>query len=205
MSTPHPKLQITTRVPLPAYLSPKLVVDTLHRYEPLIEANPHLQTFERRKVGIEEVVDDPFFTNDGDHLQAFTTYQRIAIIPGVGSWATKDIVVPCIFQSFANGTRCRADAQGVRIWSTYEVRRHDGGGSPTAEGVPAPVPETGGQEGWELVETAEVECGSFVRPFVKRSFASSHQEVLHRLADNIVQAFHHRHSHSHSAQSTVER
>ena len=80
---------VVTRVPLPATLAPDAVVAALHAYRPLIEANPHLVNYERRAIDVEEVVDDPFFRDDGHMLQAFTVCQRIPIIPGVGSWTAR--------------------------------------------------------------------------------------------------------------------
>ncbi|KAK3352823.1 hypothetical protein B0T25DRAFT_194442 [Lasiosphaeria hispida] len=184
--SPLPTFNVVTRVPLPAYLAPEAVVAALHAYIPLIEANPHLQSYERRPISLDEVVDDPFFRDDGHKLQAFRVHHRIPIIPGVGSWATKDVVVPCIFQSFEYGARCRADAQaGVTVWSSYEVRPRGQvvGGEP-------PCPPTGDEpEGdFELVEVAIINCGTLVKPFVRRSLAGAHQEILQRVADDVARS-----------------
>ena len=178
---------VTTKVPLAAHVAPEAALAAIQAYRPLIEANPHLVSYERRSVGIEEVVDDPFFRDDGQRLQAFTVYQRITIIPGVGSWATKDVSVPCVFQSVKHGCRCRADASGgVTVRSRYEIRRR--GEIPDGSGKPEPPPGPG-EGDYEFVEVAEVECGPLVKPFVKRSFSSSHQEVLQRLADEVVRNY----------------
>ncbi|KAK3943261.1 hypothetical protein QBC46DRAFT_351637 [Diplogelasinospora grovesii] len=186
----NPGLTVITRVPLPAYLTPQAVLEALHTYEPLIVANPYLKKYERRPVQLEELVNDAFFKEDGFKLQAFIVHDRVPIIPGVGSWATKDIVIPCVFQSFEHGVRCRADAQaGVTVRSSYEVRRA-GEVQPDHPSVVhnqvtrAGAAETAGD--YELVEIATIECGSLVKPFVKRSFSNAHQEVLQRVVDEIV-------------------
>ncbi|KAK1759159.1 hypothetical protein QBC47DRAFT_449769 [Echria macrotheca] len=174
---------VVTKVPLPAYIPPDAVVAALHAYRPLIEANPHLTSYERRAVGIEEIVDDPFFRDDGHRLQAFTCYQRITIIPGVGAWATKDVSVPCVFQSYDVGVRCRADAgSGVTVWSSYEVRRRGEINATNPADTPPPSPDDGD---FELVEIASVSCGALVRPFVRRSLTTAHQDILQRIADGV--------------------
>jgi hypothetical protein len=179
--------KIITRVPIPGHLPRKVVLEALHSYEPLIVGNPYVERYERRPVPIEDLVGDPFFSNDGQRLQAFTVYDRVPIIPHVGSWATKTIRVPCVFQSFEHGTRCRADAQaGVTVRSSYEVRRR--------REIPGWDEVTEAQEAavagdFELVEIAMVECGSLVKHFVKRSFASAHQAILQRVVDEIDQSY----------------
>lgn len=196
ISTTMTFMTVVTKVPLPAFIPPDAVVAALHAYQPLIEANPHLTNYERRPVGIEEVVKDDFFRTDGHRLQAYTCFQRITIIPGVGAWATKDISVPCVFQSFAHGVRCRADAgSGVKVWSSYEVRRR-GEVQGTGPDLP-PGPDDGD---FELVEIANVECGAIVRPFVRRSLATSHQEILEKIADEIGRAYLLKHAHPSQSQ-----
>ena len=177
---------VITKVPLPAHVAPEAVIAAIQAYRPLIEANPHLQNYERRGVGIQEVVDDPFFRDDGKRLQAFTVYQRVTIIPGVGSWATKDVAVPCVFQSCQFGARCRAEASaGVTVRSSYEVRRR---GEIRSGSKPEPPPGPG-EGDYELVEVSNVECGALVKPFVRHSLAGAHQEVLQRLADEVVRNY----------------
>lgn len=171
--------RITTRVPIPAQLEPNSVLAALHTYEPLINANPYLIKFERRAVPIQDLVDDPFFRADGLRLQAFVVHDRVPIIKGV---ASKVVVIPCVFQSFGAGTRCRADAQGgVTVRSSYEVRRR--GEVPPGPGEKQ-RPDAGHE--WELVELAVIECGSLVKPFVTRSFSSAHQLILQRVVDQVV-------------------
>ncbi|KAK0621723.1 hypothetical protein B0T17DRAFT_618135 [Bombardia bombarda] len=175
-----PSLTIITRVPLPAFLDPRLVLESLHTFESLIVANPLLKTYERRAVQVDTLVDDPFFHEDGQKLSAFVVTDRVPIIPGVGSWATKDVVIPCVFQSFEHGVRCRADAQaGVTVRSSYEVRPRG-----HVEGGPAEVRPGDGD--YELVEIANIDCGSFVKAFVKRSFTNAHQDILQRVVDDIA-------------------
>ena len=175
---------ITTRVPIPPNLDPAAVVSALHAYEPLIAANPYLVGYERRAVPLHDLVDDPFFRADGLRLQAFVVRDRVPIIPGV---ASKAVVVPCVFQSFDAGARCRAEAQGgVTVRSSYEVRRR--GEVPPGPGEKEDTGGKGKDVGyeWELVERAVIECGSMVKPFVKRSFASAHREILQRVIDHVV-------------------
>ncbi|CAK7217184.1 hypothetical protein SCUCBS95973_003056 [Sporothrix curviconia] len=104
---------------LPASCPPQRVVDALHRYEPLITPNPYLVSFRRRPVEVAEIVDDPFFREDGHALAAYEVVDRIVLVPGV---ATKQVVIPCVMQRFEGGVRCRSlAAGGVRVWSTWRV------------------------------------------------------------------------------------
>ncbi|KAK1831922.1 hypothetical protein QBC39DRAFT_391041 [Podospora conica] len=179
--TPPTPITITTRVPLPSSVPPTVFLAALHAYTPLIEANSHLLSFTRTPIDLSAIVSDPFFrTDDGAaHLQAFLILQRIPIL---GPW-TSDVSVPCVFQSFDAGTRCRADASGgVTVRSSYEVRPRRGEAEAGDEYV-APAP---GDGEWELVEVADVECGLLVRPFVRRSLAGSHLELLTKLAGDSV-------------------
>ncbi|CAK7203533.1 hypothetical protein SEUCBS139899_006267 [Sporothrix eucalyptigena] len=114
-----PFLTFNLSYPLPANCQPQRVVDALHRYEPLITPNPYLESFRRRPVDVAEIVDDPFFREDGHALAAFEIVDRIVLVPGV---ATKQVVIPCVMQRFEGGVRCRSlAAGGVRVWSTWKV------------------------------------------------------------------------------------
>ncbi|CAK7223479.1 hypothetical protein SBRCBS47491_005219 [Sporothrix bragantina] len=124
---------------LPANCPPQRVVDALHRYEPLITPNPYLVSFRRRPVEIAEIVDDPFFREDGYALAAFEVTDRIVLVPGV---ATKQVVIPCVMQRFEGGVRCRSlAAGGVRVWSTWKV-------------VPAGQPGGGGDGATATIDAA---------------------------------------------------
>lgn len=174
-------ITIISRVPIPANLPPDAVLQAMHSFEPLITANPFAISYERRPVPVQDLVGDPFFRDDGRNLRAFVVYDRVPIIPGV-SWATKHVSIPCVFQSFERGVRCRADAQaGVTVRSSYEVRRRG-----EVEGGPDPAAGPWVPGEFELVEIANIECGTLVKSFVKRSFASAHEEVLQRFIDELI-------------------
>lgn len=177
-------MTIITRISLPAFLDPQAMLDTLQTYEPLIKASPYLKNYERRAVEVEELIDDNFFSEDGRKIQAFVVYDRVPIIPGVGNWACKGVRIPCVFQSFQHGVRCRADSEaGVTVRSSYEVRRRG-----EIPGGPASVVNPGDGD-YELVETADICCGSFVKAFVRRSFMSAHQETLQRVVNETAQIY----------------
>lgn len=181
MSPPEP-FTVITRVPIPASLPPVAVLMALQTYEALIKPNPYLDRYERRPVDPEEVANDPFFPKDGQELQAFVVYDRVPIIPGVGSWATKEVAIPCVFQRFEHGVRCCAHAQGgVTVRSSYEVRRR----GEVTEGPELVVGPDSGD--YELVDISNIECGALVKPFVKMRFSSAHQELLEQVVENLMQ------------------
>ncbi|KAK4198356.1 hypothetical protein QBC40DRAFT_298492 [Triangularia verruculosa] len=183
MSTPPahtPTLTVITRVPIPARVDPNTVLARLQAYEPLIKTNPYLDRFEQRHLDVSEVVDDPFFLESGTKLQAFKVVDRVPVIPGLGAWGYKEVVIPCVMQCFDHGVRVRANAQaGVVVRSSYEVRRRgevrDGPDLLLGPG------DEGGE--WELVEIAGIDCSFLVKHFVKSKFSSAHQEILQKLVD----------------------
>lgn len=177
--------------PLPPSLSPDLVIQNLHAYEPLIRPNPYLQGFSRLPVDLDDVVSDPFFTEDGSNIASYEIRDRIPLVESLG--LMKDVTFPAIFQSFATGVRLRADAAaGTRVRSVYEVcprRGADGGGGvelPRTAGFEpnAAAPARGG--GWELVERSHVECNALLKPFVMKSFEAGHRDLCGKLINNIV-------------------
>ncbi|KAK3323917.1 hypothetical protein B0T19DRAFT_443370 [Cercophora scortea] len=174
-------MTMVTRVPLPESVNPVLVIEALHAYLPLIEANPYHIGHERRPVNLDEVVADPFFHDDGQKLAAFVVHDRIPIIKNVGSWATKDVVIPCVFQSFEYGVRCRADASGgVTVRSSYEVRPRG-----QVQGGPEDIVRPG-EGDHELVEIATIDCLAIMKLFVKQGYNNAHQEILQRVVDGLV-------------------
>ena len=179
MSPPEPFI-IITRVPIPASLPPATVLASLQTYEALITPNPYLDRYERRPVEAEDAA-DPFFAEDGQNLQAFIVYDRVPIIPGVGSWATKEVAIPCVFQTTQHGVRCCAHAQGgVTVRSRYEVRRR----GEVKEGPELEVKSGDGD--YELVDISNIECSALVKPFVKMRFSTAHQALLEQVVDKLV-------------------
>ncbi|KAK7741723.1 hypothetical protein SLS53_004783 [Cytospora paraplurivora] len=196
---------IELHFPLPAYLSRDLVIQHLQTYEPLITPHPYLQRYDRRTVDVSDLVDDPFFTEDGWKIESYVVVERVPIIPLLG--LSKEVKIPATFQSFPSGARCRADASGgaVRVWSTYEVARRDLGaeferaGRADSDGVghngrdrdvldDAAGLGGGGFPGageWELVERARVECSAILKPFVVRSFEAAHRDLCRKVIDGL--------------------
>ncbi|KAK4097397.1 hypothetical protein N658DRAFT_292301 [Parathielavia hyrcaniae] len=181
--SPEP-FTVITRVPIPASLPPATVLAALQTYDALITPNPYLDRYERRPVDPQEIANDAFFRPDGTNLQAFVVYDRVPIIPGVGSWATMEVVIPCVFQSFEHGVRCLAHAQGgVTVRSSYEVRRR--GEVTDGPALVADGPDDAGGD-YELVDISSIVCSVLVRPFVKMRFSSAHQALLQEVVDKLV-------------------
>ncbi|PSS05206.1 hypothetical protein BD289DRAFT_449071 [Coniella lustricola] len=206
------------RFPIPARLTPELVIHNLHSYEPLIKPNPYLQSFQRIPVDLEDVVADTFFTEDGTDIVAYDVHDRIPVVFGL----TKDVKFPAIFQAVARGVRVRADAAaGTRVRSVYEVcpRRYE---QVTEEkdqrfrhyhhdqqllqqqqqlqqqqgdidaflghSTARSVNKEQQQDQWDLVETSHVECSAVLKPFVMKSFEAAHRDLCQKVLDNILEA-----------------
>lgn len=193
--------QLELHFPLPPTVSPELVIQTLHAYESLIRPNPYLQGFTRQPVDLEDVVADPFFTEDGTNITGYEIHDRIPILPVLG--LAKDIRFPAIFQAFATGVRVRADAAaGTRVRSIYEVcprpPQEQAGGGEDGDGGSGGQPDgvvegaAGGRRysagGWDLVERSHVECSALLKPFVMKSFEAGHRDLGGKIVENIVEA-----------------
>lgn len=200
------------RFPLPAILSPQLVIQNLHSYEPLIRPNPYLQGFQRIPVDLDDVVADPFFTEDGTDIAAYEVHDRIPVVFGL----TKDVKFPAIFQAITTGVRVKADAAaGTLVRSTYEVCPHryeqhqenegedyqqgdideflghpshgNGGGNSNGQQLQQQQVQQQTQQ-WELVERSHVECSAVLKPFIMKSFEAAHRDLCQKVLDNIVKA-----------------
>ncbi|KAJ4422879.1 hypothetical protein N0V82_002404 [Gnomoniopsis sp. IMI 355080] len=179
--------------PLPSTLSPDIVVRAIHAYEPLIRPNPYLQGFDRLPVSLDEIVTDPFFTEDGSNIIKYEIHDRIPILAAIG-WM-KDVSFPAIFQSFPSGVRLRAEAAaGTTVRSIYGVERATRGKQQqTAEGMSSTADGSlrsrgpGGGD-WELVERSHVECNALLKPFVQKQFEAGHRDLCQKVLDNLVAA-----------------
>ncbi|KAJ4390086.1 hypothetical protein N0V93_007559 [Gnomoniopsis smithogilvyi] len=172
------------RFPLPSILSPDIVIQAIHAYEPLIRPNPYLQGFDRLPVDLGEIVADPFFIEDGSNVAKYEIHDRIPILPAVG-WM-KDVSFPAIFQSFPTGVRLRAEAAaGTTVRSIYGVERarEQAEGLSSTDGSQA---KPGG--GWALVERSHVECNALLKPFVQKQFEAGHRDLCQKVLDNLVAA-----------------
>ncbi|KAL0472633.1 hypothetical protein QR685DRAFT_553099 [Neurospora intermedia] len=157
MSHSHP-LKIITRIPLPPPTPPSALLSALHAYIPLITANPYLKSYISLPLSIPSsspapppssnnsphplppsLTDDPSFFHhppgpDGFNPQSFLITDSVPLLPlpdwlGGGSiLGSKEVSVPCTFQSFGYGVRCKAVApvagagSVVVVRSSYEVR-----------------------------------------------------------------------------------
>lgn len=171
--------------PLPPPLLPDMVIQAVHAYEPLIRPNPYLQGFDRLPVDLDEIIADPFFTEDGSNIAKYEIHDRIPVLPAIG-WM-KDVSFPAIFQSFPTGVRLRAEAAaGTTVRSIYGVERarEQAEGLSSTDGSQS-KPKSGG---WELVERSHVECNALLKPFVQKQFEAGHRDLCQKVLDNLVAA-----------------
>lgn len=194
-----PSLHFSLAYPLPAECTPDQVVAALHRYIPLITQNPYMVSYSRRPVELAEIVDDPFFRDDGTALAAFEVIDRIVVVPG---FAKKQVVIPCVMQRFDGGVRCRSFAAGgVKVWSTWSVmtkadadasaatnNRTSTDRSTSTERPPTPPATPPAGTEYCLIEEARVECSALIKPFVGRSFREAHIEILRKVVKDVMTA-----------------
>jgi hypothetical protein len=184
----------TLRLPLPTHIRPEEAVAHLQAFESLITPHPYLVRYERRPVALGELVDDPFFREDGMRLSAYVVTERIKLMAGMG----KDIQIPAVFQSFHNGVRCRADASaGVRVWSSYEVSPRKVAAFERADEASVNS-SNGGEddddaEGYDLVERVTLTCNSIVKRFVVKSIEPAHKEICERMIEEMMDRYREQH------------
>jgi len=111
------------------------------------------------------------------NVVAYEIVETIALIPGVGSWATMDIKFPGRFQNLPNGVKTSANAPGgVVVKGQYKVEFRDG----------LEVDEiTQTASGWYLVEDTTVECWALMMPLVAWNLDSSHRGMLEKLLEQM--------------------
>jgi hypothetical protein len=174
------------RLPLPTHIPPERVVAHLQSFESLITPHPYLVRYERRPVVIRDVIDDPFFREDGLRLSAYVVTERIKLMPGVG----KDIHIPAVFQSFHTGVRCRADASGgVRVWSSYEVAPRNAAAFEGADEESLNSSTVDDAEGYDLVERVTLTCSPLVKRFVVKSIEPAHKEICERMVEDMIESY----------------
>ncbi|KAK3339011.1 hypothetical protein B0H65DRAFT_580013 [Neurospora tetraspora] len=176
----HP-LKITTRIPLPPPTPPSTLLSALHAYTPLITANPYLKSYISLPLPCgsssssspspspsdyphpipPSLTDDPQFFQpsgpDGYNPASYLITDSVPLLPlpdwlGGGSLlGSKEVSVPCTFQSFGYGVRCKAvaaaGAGAVVVRSSYEVRhRYRPKHSPQTQAAQAEAQSSGGQQ-----------------------------------------------------------
>lgn len=201
---------LTVRVPLPRDLPPDLVVSALQSYTPIFKYQALVTRYEQTSVDVASVQADPFFRADGLDAAAFTVYERVPILPGIG----KEISFPALFERFHNGVRGRAAAPaGVSVYSQHVVSRigaddesarpgwiEDGGRWLSEDRAMQARMEKvsskevsdevagGGEAGeYEMVETVSVECNSLMMPFVKSSMEGAHRDICRKIIEEVAE------------------
>lgn len=169
-----PSTAVELSFPVPDKLSPALLLQKLHTFEPLFRANPRMEESHEVPTDLDDVRKDLFFSSpDGVPAnlssQDFATYEmheRVPLLPILKLSTT--VMIRIVFQRVDHGVRARAMAPaGTVVRSIYTVR----------QAVKAGLED--GQAGgdWELTEAASVECNPLLRPFVARSFEDAHREL----------------------------
>lgn len=175
-----PKAAIELSFPLPDDLSPALLLQKLHIFEPLFRANPRIEEFHEIPTDLEELRKDSFFSSPDDvtvdlKMEDITTYEmheRVPLLPALG--LSTVVTIHSTFQRVEDGVRAKAMAPaGTVVHARYTVR----------EAVKNETQEAGD---WEFTEAASVECNPLLRPFVARSFEDAHRELGARILQYVV-------------------
>lgn len=178
-----PTYQGSLSVPIPASIAHDSFVAGLHHFPVLMECHPLVYKHERIPVDIEDVTADAFFQEDGTRIERYIVMDRIDVLRLPKMPVYKDVAIDVTFQAFAGGVRSRADASGVRTYSTYSVRPASSSQTPQQQQIYASSPSS--PEDYELVEDSVVFCGALVKPFVTRTFRRSHMKMLARVVESM--------------------
>ncbi|KAK3080921.1 hypothetical protein LTS18_011942 [Coniosporium uncinatum] len=160
---------------LPPSLTRAQVLSALHDHSTLMSLQPLVTSFEKTPAPADPDT-DPHFSGSSAPLLYYTIKESIPILPFLGAWGSYPISFPAIFQDNEEGTKSKAlAAMGVTVRNSWAVRHVEGKG----EG-------DGGQQEWELVEDAEVECPGWLMPFVGGSMEKAHREMFGGFMDRVM-------------------
>lgn len=179
--------KLTASVPIPHSIPPENVVQALQQPENLLDLGSLLHTY--KKIPTDSLPEKIY--NDTEYFSTFDTETPIVayevtdiipMLPGAGSWATKDIKFFARFQNTPDGTRAYVNASaGVTVKSWYRVEFREPRAAQTDNGEQQePV-----KSGWRLVEISFVECFALMMPFVAWNLDVSHKDMLQQLLDKI--------------------
>ncbi|KAF2834296.1 hypothetical protein M501DRAFT_944432 [Patellaria atrata CBS 101060] len=172
---------IRFRHPLPRNVSPASAIATLHHHQNLIQSQALTTTMTNLGPSPELVYDeDPYFSapSTAPYASVIETWEIkevVTIIPGIGDWGKRTLLLEVVFQDLAESVRSRATAPGgVTVWAEYRVEKRGSGGAEAAQGE---------IEAWDIAEEVKVECGALVMPFVKRQMEGAHKDMCRKLCD----------------------
>src|SRR5579871_5280978 len=119
--------KLTASVPIPPSIPPEIVVQALQKPENLLNLGSLLHTYKKIPTNClpEKIYNDMEYFDTFDTTTPITAYEvtdMIPMIPGAGSWATKDIKFFARFQNTPDGIRAYVNASaGVTVKSWYRV------------------------------------------------------------------------------------
>jgi hypothetical protein len=180
--------KLTTSVPIPTSIPPENVVQALQKPENLLDLGSLLNSYKKIPTDSlpEKIYNDTEYFSTFDTTTPITAYEvseLIPMLPGAGSWATKNIKFFARFQHTPDGIRAYVNASaGVTVKSWYRVEFRELRAAHTDNGTQQ---EETRETGWRLAEVSFVECFALMMPFVARNLEISHKDMLNQLLGKI--------------------
>ncbi|KAI8716994.1 hypothetical protein NCS52_00994400 [Fusarium sp. LHS14.1] len=150
-------------IPFPNDVPPHVVVEYVQTYEPVLQHNPGVVSYDPVDIDPAQFATDPWLDlcEFDSSLRLFQAHEIIWLAPGV----QKNLSWLILFQRVPDGIVCRCKAGvGVVSWTEWSVRpRQREESSPSTPSTATPSSQDG-DDGWELQGIVTVEANRLLLP-----------------------------------------
>ncbi|KAI8665718.1 hypothetical protein NCS56_01008800 [Fusarium sp. Ph1] len=150
-------------IPFPSDVPPHVVLDYIQTYEPVLQHNPGVVSYDPVDIDPAQFATDPWLDlcEFDPSLRLFQAHEVVWLAPGISknqSWLI-------LFQRVPDGIVCRCKAGvGVVSWTEWSVRpRQREESSPSTPSTATPSSQDG-DDGWELQGVVTVEANRLILP-----------------------------------------
>lgn len=166
---------------IPPTISPDDVIAALHDHNTCLTLQALTTAHEKLPETSAATKKDTFwYPPDRNPITTYNVTEVIQWLPGV-QWGRYNLVFPSCFQNTPRGLKTRADASGVVLRAEFRVIR---GSSSDGE-----VDGEGGGLGeveWVLAEDVEVQCSSWLMPFVRGKMEGAHRDICRKVIEKVI-------------------
>lgn len=153
-------------IPFPSDVPPHVVLDYIQTYEPVLQHNPGVVSYDPVDIDPAQFATDPWLDlcEFDPSLRLFQAHEVVWLAPGI----QKNLSWLILFQRVPDGIVCRCKAGvGVVSWTEWSVRprqrEESSSGSPSTPSTATPSSQDG-DDGWELQGIVTVEANRLILP-----------------------------------------
>ncbi|KAI1071750.1 hypothetical protein LB507_005444, partial [Fusarium sp. FIESC RH6] len=172
-------------IPIPRHIPPKLVLDYVQTYEPILRHNPGMVSWSESTLNHETVLHDTFFDASNQSLRCYEAYEIIKLGPGV----ERDVRWPIVFQKVPNGIVSRTDAPAkVITWTQWYVRMRQQNEQDVSTPSTA-TPSSSADDEWELYGIVTLEAHRMLIPWCTRKTKLYQEAIGQGIVDDICSKY----------------